>query len=83
MNDNDDRLWPEEYSYEEAVESQNELRKLTTENQQLKYILFDLIQCIEGTPDETGLLQMVDHCYIGCTEVKDLIKKAKLLLKDE
>lgn len=83
MNDNDDRLWPEEYSYEEAVESQNEIRKLTTENQQLKYILFDLIQCMEGTPDETGLLQMVDHYYIGCTEIKDLIKKAKLLLKDE
>lgn len=79
----DDNLWPEEYSYEEAVESQNEISKLNTENQELKYILFDLIQCIEGTPDETGLLQMVDHCYIGCAEIKDLIKKAKLLLKEK
>lgn len=79
----DNRLWPEEYCRENVVNSKNEISKLNTENQELKYILFDLIQCIEGTPDETGLLQMVDHCYIGCTEVKDLIKKAKLLLKDE
>lgn len=57
--------------------------KLAEENQQLKYILFDLIQYMEGTPDETGLLQMVDHCYVGCTEIKDLIKKAKLLLKEK
>lgn len=56
--------------------------KLAEENQQLKYILFVLIQHMEGTPEESGLLQMVDHCYIGCTEIKDLIKKAKLLLKE-
>lgn len=62
-------------------DNDDEISKLNTENQELKYILFDLIQYMEGTPDEAGLLQMVDHCYIGCTEVKDLIKKAKLLLK--